>query len=53
MENYLNSPRPEVLPAPRPVTVPKPAPKPRVDPDEDDPFRVPGPKVNPTPKGSG
>ncbi len=49
MERYINSPQPEVLPAP--VIVPKPETAPQVDPDENDPFKVPGPKVNPTPKG--
>ena len=49
MESYLNSPQPEVLP--RPIVVPKPKTVPQVDPDENDPFNVPGPKVNPTPKG--
>jgi len=49
MESYLNSPQPEVLPAP--IVVPEPETVPTVEPDEDDPFRVPGPLVNPTPKG--
>jgi hypothetical protein len=34
---------PEVLPKPGPTTVPRP--------DEDDPFNVPAPLVDPTPKG--
>ena len=49
MESYLKSPIRAVLP--RPTTVPKPETVPVVDPDENDPFSVPGPKVNPTPKG--
>ena len=49
MESYLKSPQPEVLP--KPTTVPKPETVPVVDPDENDPFSVPGPKVNLTPKG--
>ncbi|GIV43862.1 MAG: hypothetical protein KatS3mg035_0985 [Bacteroidia bacterium] len=51
MESNLknNSPSPEVLPAPSPVTVPEPITLPEIDPD--DPFNVPGPKVDPTPKG--
>ena len=49
MESYLNDHQPEVLP--RPTTVPKPKTAPQVDPSENDPFSVPGPKVNPTPKG--
>ncbi len=49
MESYLKSPQPEVLP--RPTTVPKPKTAPQVEPDENDPFSVPGPRVNPTPKG--
>jgi hypothetical protein len=49
MESYLKSPQPAVLP--RPTTVPKPKTAPQVNPDENDPFSVPGPKVNPTPKG--
>lgn len=49
MESYLKSPQPAVLP--KPTTVPKPETVPVVDPDENDPFSVPGPKVNPTPKG--
>lgn len=52
MESNLNSPSPDVLPAPAPVTVPETEPVivPQTDPDED-PFNVPGPKVDPTPKG--
>lgn len=47
--NLNNSPEPEVLPV-EPEVVPETTPeKPR--PSEDDPFAVPGPKVNPTPKG--
>ncbi len=38
----------EVLPA-EPITKPAPAIKPR--PNENDPFNVPAPKVDPTPKG--
>jgi hypothetical protein len=49
MESYLKDHQPEVLP--RPTTVPKPKTTPQVDPDENNPFSVPGPKVNPTPKG--
>ena len=49
MESYLNSPQPEVLP--RPVVVPKPKTVPLVEPNEDDPWAVPGPRINPTPKG--
>jgi hypothetical protein len=49
MESYLKSPQPEVIP--RPTTVPKPKTAPQVDPDENDPFSVPGPLINPTPKG--
>ena len=49
MESYLNSPQPEVLP--NPTVVPEPDKAPTVDPDENDPFRVPGPLINPTPKG--
>jgi hypothetical protein len=49
MERYLKSPQPEVLP--KPIVVPKPKTVPQVDPDENDPFNVPGPKINPTPKG--
>jgi len=49
MESRLNSPQPEVLPAP--VIVPKPETAPIVEPDENDPFNVPGPRINPTPKG--
>lgn len=49
MEGYLNSPQPEVLP--KPVVVPKPETVPIVEPNEDDPFNVPAPKINPTPKG--
>ena len=48
MESYLNNPQPEVLP--KPTVVPKPKTAPQVEPDENDPFRVPGPLVNPTPK---
>lgn len=49
MESNLKSPQPEVLP--KPTVVPKPKTPPQVEPDEDDPFNVPGPKINPTPKG--
>lgn len=53
MERYLNNgpevaPAPVVIPETEPVTVPT---RPKEDPEEDDPFRVPGPKVDPTPKG--
>jgi len=51
MERYLKFPQPEVLP--KPVVVPKPETVPLIEPNEDDPFNVPGPKVNPTPKGIG
>lgn len=51
MESYLKSPQPEVLP--KPIVVPEPETVPLIEPDEDDPFNVPGPKVNPTPKGIG
>lgn len=49
MESNLSSPYPEVLPMPMPITVPETIPK--EEPNEDDPFNVPAPKVNPTPKG--
>lgn len=49
MESYLNSPQPEVLP--NPIVIPEPETVPLIEPDEDDPFKVPGPKVDPTPKG--
>jgi hypothetical protein len=49
MERYLNSPQPEVLPAP--VKRPSPIRVPQTEPDENDPWAVPGPKINPTPKG--
>ena len=49
MERYLNSPQPKVLP--RPIVVPEPETVPLIEPDEDDPFNVPGPLVDPTPKG--
>jgi hypothetical protein len=39
---------PEVLPA-EPITKPAPTTTPR--PDQDDPFNVPAPLVDPTPKG--
>lgn len=51
MESYLNSPQPEVLPNPIVIPSPEPETAPLVEPDEDDPFKVPGPKVDPTPKG--
>ena len=51
MESYLNSPQPEVLPNPIVIPSPKPETTPLIEPDEDDPFKVPGPLVNPTPKG--
>lgn len=41
-------PAPEVLPA-EPITKPAPTTTPR--PDQDDPFNVPAPLVDPTPKG--
>jgi hypothetical protein len=41
-------PLPEVMPA-EPIT--KPAPTTIPQPAEDDPFNVPAPKINPTPKG--
>lgn len=47
MESNISSPYPEVLPMP--ITVPEVIP--HEEPDEDDPFNVPAPKVNPTPKG--
>lgn len=57
MEVNLNSTAlpertPDTLPAPGPAISPEtlPAP-PSPDLDPDDPFTVPGPKVNPTPKG--
>jgi hypothetical protein len=46
----LNSPQPEVMPAPTVVPETEPI-VPQQEPDENDPFRVPGPKVDPTPKG--
>ena len=61
MEVNLNSTAlpgraPDTLPAPGPAISPEtlpapPRPKPLPDLDPDDPFTVPGPKVNPTPKG--
>lgn len=51
MESYLNSPQPEVLP--KPVVVPKPKTVPTEEPDEDNPWAVPGPKISPSPKGIG
>jgi hypothetical protein len=42
---------PEPLVKPGPSTVPKPEIIPQQDPDEDSPWNVPGPKVDPTPKG--
>jgi len=45
VENNLN--QPEVLP--KPIT--KPAPTPIQEPDENDPWNVPAPKIDPTPKG--
>jgi len=48
MESNLNSPQPEVLP--KPTVVPKPKTPPQVEPSEDDPWAVPGPKTSPTPK---
>lgn len=34
-----------------PITKPKPEVQPITKPDKDDPFNVPAPKVDPTPKG--
>jgi hypothetical protein len=47
----LNSPQPQVLPAPTTVPETEPLTRPHEEPDENDPFNVPGPKVDPTPKG--
>lgn len=49
MESNLNKvPAPVVVPETEPITVPT---RPKEVPEEDDPFRVPGPLINPTPKG--
>jgi len=37
--------------SPEPLVLPKPEIIPQQDPDEDSPWNVPGPKVDPTPKG--
>ncbi|MCC7514220.1 MAG: hypothetical protein IT212_05985 [Bacteroidia bacterium] len=44
-----NCPNPEVLPA-EPITIPK-QPETPARPSKDDPFNVPAPKIDPTPKG--
>jgi hypothetical protein len=49
MESYLSSPQPEVLPVP--IVIPEPGTAPIVEPDENDPFKISKPKINPTPKG--
>lgn len=46
--DILSKLNPEVMPA-EPITKPAPIKEPR--PAEDDPFNVPAPKVDPTPKG--
>lgn len=43
-------PTPEVLPA-EPEVLPKPGPRIQPAPREDDPFNVPAPLIDPTPKG--
>lgn len=47
----FNSPLPEVLPIPETKPEVEPAIQPTTQPDENDPWVVPGPKINPTPKG--
>lgn len=47
---FLSLAAPEVAPA-EPITKPDTRPQPVTRPAEDDPFNVPAPKVNPTPKG--
>ena len=42
----FNSPLPEVLPIPET----KPEVEPTIQPDENDPWSVPNPKISPTPK---
>ncbi len=44
--------QPEILePIVKPAPVTTPEPSPVKQPDRDDPFNVPAPKINPTPKG--